>query len=154
MRQVLSLAVLLTVACLGGAALADVPPPPGYVEQCTVAKQQKRGAACVSCGDAYHGDRDACERSLAPQGYERRCKTRGASVWTEVWCRPAAAAPTEPTPKEEGKSAQVQPAAPADAPAPARSFWACGVGSPQGAWGAWALALLALGWLRLRRRLV
>jgi hypothetical protein len=40
---------------LGGAkiAFADVAPPVGYVEQCTVEKQQAAGKACVACKNDY-----------------------------------------------------------------------------------------------------
>lgn len=68
-------------------AVADVPPPPGYVEQCTVEKQCKKDEEGDACG-AWHGDRDKCEKKHAQDGFVRRCKTRGASVWTEVYCRP------------------------------------------------------------------
>jgi hypothetical protein len=75
---------------LPAGAQADVPPPKGYVEQCTVEKAQKKGEFCTACGGAYHGDRDFCERRFAADKlpWEHRCKTRGASVWTEVWCTP------------------------------------------------------------------
>jgi len=72
-------------------AQADVPPGPDYVERCTV-EAQGAGMECVLCGDAYHGDHDACEKKYGP-GLERRCRTSGASVWKEVWCKKSAAAP-------------------------------------------------------------
>ena len=73
-------------------AFADVPPPIGYVEQCTVEKQQTGGVSCVACQNDYRsfiGDAgpSACQVQYESQGYAKACKSYGASVWTEVWCR-------------------------------------------------------------------
>ena len=81
-RVAASLALLLVAAT----ASADVAPPPGYAGSCTVEKQQKKGEECTSCS-AWHGERDKCQKELGAQGYTQRCKTRGASVWSEVWCK-------------------------------------------------------------------
>lgn len=69
---------------------ADIPPEPGYVEQCTVEKVQKKGEFCSSCR-AWHGDRDVCDRTFGSDTklkWKLRCHTRGASVWSEIWCAP------------------------------------------------------------------
>ena len=77
---------------LGGAkiAFADVAPPVGYVEQCTVEKQQAAGKACVACKNDYTsfvGDAgDRCAQQYEPMSYTKVCKSYGASAWTEVWC--------------------------------------------------------------------
>jgi len=77
---------------LGGAklALADVAPPVGYVEQCTLEKQQAAGKACVACKNDYTsfvGDAgDRCVQQYESIGYTKVCKSYGASAWTEVWC--------------------------------------------------------------------
>lgn len=71
-------------------AHADVPPPEDYVETCTVERQQTAGSECVECLVTYQ-DFDACKKTYEPQGYERRCQTHGASVYTEVFCREATA---------------------------------------------------------------
>lgn len=80
---------------------ADVPPEPDYVESCTVANHKTAANACVSC-DTYHGDVDKCSRDYGTKGYTRACRTSGASVWSEVWCKAGAAdntpTPAEPTP--------------------------------------------------------
>lgn len=68
-------------------ARADIPPPPGYTEQCTVAKQCKKSEEGDACR-AWHGDREVCQKRHASDGFVYKCKTRGASVWTEVYCRP------------------------------------------------------------------
>jgi len=94
-------------------ALADIPPPPDYVETCTVALACE-GREGVLCGDAYFGDREACEKKWAPEGYERACRTRGASTWDEVWCQAAAAA--EPAPSEADEPAPSEPAPSEPAP--------------------------------------
>ena len=56
--------------------------------------EQARGGQCVAC-QAFHGDPAKCDRELPPQGYHKRCRNTGASVWTEVWCRGAAGPPPE-----------------------------------------------------------
>ncbi len=95
-RTLLPLATLILFAA--GLAHADIAPPPGYEEACQVKKVRQPGEECVSCGDAYHGDVEACRRKLEPEGYAHRCQTRGASTWDEVWCRTAA---SEEEPAEE-----------------------------------------------------
>ena len=77
---------LWLLALLPASALADIPPPPGWVSKCTVEKQCRADEEGTTCA-ANHAERDKCEKSLAGDGWVRRCKTRGASVWTEVYCR-------------------------------------------------------------------
>jgi hypothetical protein len=134
-------------------ARADVPPPPGYVEQCTAEKQQGAGEECLSCGDAYHGDRDACDRQHAGNGYARRCRTSGASVWTEVWCKksaggsaPAPAGPVEAKPEPTQPSGKSEGTAGAT---PASSGSRCAVDAGGGS--GWLLAALGLVFVRRRR---
>ena len=79
-----SLAAVVLTPLLG---YADVPPPPGYVEQCTIEKQCKKEEEGDACS-AWHGDRDTCQKKHAQDGFVFKCKSRGASVWTEVYCRP------------------------------------------------------------------
>lgn len=108
MRALLATFAALAVTALSTPALADLAPPPGYVEKCTVENHQKDGKTCTSCAADFK-NRDRCESELGPKGYTRACRTRGASVWSEVWClegKPAPA-PTEPAPT---------PAEPAPAP--------------------------------------
>lgn len=69
----------------GRHVLADIAPPRGYVEKCSIETQQKSGEQCRLCGASFQG-RDECTR-LTSQGYQERCRTYGASVWQEVWCR-------------------------------------------------------------------
>ena len=92
------------VLLLGAASIAyaDVPPPPGYVEQCSIVKQKKDGEDCQT-SRPYYGDRNRGQREWGTKGYTRRCRTNGASVWMEIWCKtadappPAAKPPSEPT---------------------------------------------------------
>jgi hypothetical protein len=84
-------------------AIADIAPPPGYVEQCTVEKQQAVGKSCVACPNDYRSTfadagPSACQVQYEPLGYTKACNSYGASVWTEVWCRadPDAGANTTP----------------------------------------------------------
>ncbi len=76
---------------LAGHALADVAPPPDYVEKCTIEEQQGAGDECQPCGASFQG-REKCT-ALGAEGYKHRCKAHGASVWTEVWCRSKAPIP-------------------------------------------------------------
>jgi|GEM_PF-2900396 len=82
-------------------ARADVAPPDDYVEQCTVEKKQVTGLACVSCANDYRSFAtdagDPCALQYQPQGYTKNCKSWGASVWTEVWCKGQADAGSEVT---------------------------------------------------------
>ncbi len=66
-------------------ALADLAPPPDYVEECTVAIQCREGEQGRECRASYNA-RDTCDL-LLDEGWERRCKTNGRSVWSEVFCR-------------------------------------------------------------------
>jgi hypothetical protein len=78
--------VSFALLCIPGIVAADVPPPPGYVETCTVEKQCKADEEGRTCSANYN-DTAACEKTLGKDGFVRRCKSYGASVWTEVWCR-------------------------------------------------------------------
>lgn len=93
--RLLSLLVLSSSTFVASAASADVPPSPGYVETCTVANESGQGRECRSC-DTYHGNPpDYCEGLVGAGGFTRACRTSGASVWSEVWCKGAAAAPAQ-----------------------------------------------------------
>jgi hypothetical protein len=90
--------VVATFVALGfGVAMpvfADIPPRRDYVETCTIERVQGEGDSCVECRGSFQ-DREACATEWAPQGYEKSCQARGASVWTEIWCRSDDAEPTD-----------------------------------------------------------
>ena len=67
---------------------ADIAPPPGYVEQCSVSKQQKAGETCTVCGVNAQDDPDSCQKLHAGDGACRRCSTRGGTFFDEIWCSP------------------------------------------------------------------
>lgn len=150
---------MITLAVFGAAvAVADIAPPPGYVERCTVARVQKEnpGQTCVSC-DAWHGGREDCEQHEA-QGYVKQCKTRGASTWDEVLCKagtPAAEPAPDPTP---GEPTEAEPAEPAqEEPNPAEAGLeaepqSAGCTTVPGLPGGWFLALTVLIGRRSRAR--
>lgn len=74
-----------------GNAHADLPPGPNEPE-CSVESATAEGKTdCTKC-DAYHGEPDKCN-SMATQGYTQSCRSSGASVWHEVWCKGQSAAP-------------------------------------------------------------
>ena len=83
------LLVAATIVCgaigFPSLALADIPPPEGYVESCTPKKACGNNES-DECG-AYYGDPHKCDTVHAADGFARACRTHGASVWTEVWCR-------------------------------------------------------------------
>ena len=89
MRPLILPAFTVSLAVLGvsGSALADLPPPDDYVETCTVAQQQRSGETCLDC-DVSYVDFDACANTYEPEGYTKRCQTWGASVYSEVFCKP------------------------------------------------------------------
>lgn len=129
----------LCLSVLAPVAHADIAPPPGYVEACTVPRVQASnpGQTCVSC-DAWHGGREGCEAYEA-KGFIRRCKTRGASTWDEVLCK--AGTPDEAPPSEEPS-----PEREAEAAAPAAGSCSVGGGPGGVAW------LVVVGMLAVRRR--
>ena len=67
-------------------AIADVPPPEGYVETCTIAKRQTATSECLACA-SWVSQINRCTNLLVPYCYTKVCKTYGASAWTEVFCR-------------------------------------------------------------------
>jgi len=145
-------------------SFADVAPPAGFVETCTVEQQQGPNRECVLCGDSYYKEPDACAHKLETAGYTKSCKTRGASTWKEVWCRkPAAASGSAPatTATVAEPAASVVAADPPKAPssqepaalpenAPRRGCGACVVGATDPAAGVASFALL-LGLVAMAR---
>lgn len=88
-------------------ARADAPPPPGYVETCVLEKQRQPGEECQWCNTyAGGGGSRKCVKELEPLGFRGRCSTRGASTWSELWCKPIGYKPptrasAEPLPAPE-----------------------------------------------------
>ncbi|MEZ4323113.1 MAG: hypothetical protein R3F61_36945 [Myxococcota bacterium] len=103
-------------------ALADLPPPDGYVESCTVERHTSEGSTCRSCS-AWHGGREDCE-ALERSGYTKVCQTRGASTWDEVLCIGGKDGPT-PTPELIEDPAPEKPEAPKIQPAPEKKESRC-----------------------------
>jgi hypothetical protein len=92
----LALAAALSLSAalplVAATAAADLPPPIGYIEECTPERQQVAGLECVGCA-SYFGSPTKCPDLLVPLDFTKACQSRGASTWTEVWCRPATGAP-------------------------------------------------------------
>ena len=86
MRVSVALAMVAATTLASVVAHADIAPPPGWKETCTEDQQKKPGEECVSCR-AYYGNAQHCTKLLASYAFQSRCKTRGASVWSELWCR-------------------------------------------------------------------
>jgi hypothetical protein len=82
----LGLIACAAVTLFAQSVRADIAPPPGWKESCTEDQQKKPGEECLSCS-AYYGNVQHCSKLLASYEFESRCKTRGASVWSELWCR-------------------------------------------------------------------
>ena len=130
--------VVLVALLWPATAWADLPPDPDYVEQCTIERQQREGELCESCG-TYHGEPDKCATQYDGTAFARRCKSAGASVWDEVWCRPL----------KSGETPPVMPKPPSDNPGASCAM------DPR-SWSsrdaATLIALLALGAFVSRRR--
>lgn len=120
MRALLAVFAALAVTTSSAPASADIAPPPGYVEKCTVENHQKDGTTCTSCAADFKR-RDRCESELGPKGYTRACRTRGASVWSEVWCLEAKPERAPATPEPAPAPAPTPEPAPSPAPAPEQS---------------------------------
>lgn len=122
MRHVIALAALaLALSTITSDARADLAPPPGYVEQCTLEKLQKDSTlTCESCS-TYFREADKCERQFAGTAFTKQCRAGGASTWTELWCKPTGKGDTNaPTPPKPGPApTPEQPAPTPERPAPA-----------------------------------
>ncbi len=122
-----------------------------------MAQQQTGGARCEECRASFQ-DANACATRFASTQLQRRCKTSGASVWTEVWCETRVTPDPVVVPPPPAPSPATAPEAEA---APATSVSAeqadetsCSVaapGAPRAAGLAVFGALAALG-VVLRRR--
>ena len=82
---------VVAIVCLlfarASTGVADIAPPPGYVEKCAISRVQKEGQSCTTCR-GWYGGAGECSKSLEPKGYIFNCRTAGASVWVEIWCKP------------------------------------------------------------------
>jgi hypothetical protein len=91
----LTLAGSLTLA---RSARADIPPPQGYVETCTIANQQTATSECLFC-EAERSAADRCDPLLSPYCYVKVCQAWGGSGYPELWCR-TKGAEVAPVPSE------------------------------------------------------
>ena len=91
---------IVSLLAMAGTGVADIAPPPGYVEQCAISRVQKEGQSCTTCRGWYGGPGE-CSKSLAPKGYTFNCRTAGASVWIEIWCKPGGTSGHSGKPKGE-----------------------------------------------------
>lgn len=101
--------------------MADVAPPPGYVEPCTTANVQTSTSECIQCWK-YPGTPDdpRCGLLLTPYCYQEVC----FSGWTKegVWCRTKSAdAPIVPDAITSQLDAYPPPTVDASTPAVAPS---------------------------------
>ncbi|MBL8683063.1 MAG: hypothetical protein JNK05_28105 [Myxococcales bacterium] len=79
-------ALIAAVSSASGVARGDVPPEPGYVETCTVERQQTQGVRCENC-QRLRGDVDAtCAQQMASRGWVERCQGGGATVGFVLYC--------------------------------------------------------------------
>lgn len=135
-----------------GKARADIPPPPDYVEQCTVEKQTAPGKTCVAC-NANFGNRTGCQTQYGGEGYAKACQSYGASVWTEVWCRGGTTPVPPPTEVDAGSpSTGGGNSVPPVPPGPVGCSCQTAGAVPGTLVGAWLVVGAALVALRRRRR--
>jgi hypothetical protein len=86
----ISAALFVAAALSTPAARADVPPPSGYVEECTVERQCPGGRSCGT----YHGESNPeCAKAAQEAGMEERCHSWGATVGGSVFCPKGAPVP-------------------------------------------------------------
>lgn len=69
---------------------ADIPPPPGYIEQCTVEKQCKNTEEGDACFVADYHQPATCKKKHEKDGFVYKCQAGGGHSWTEIFCRPKA----------------------------------------------------------------
>ncbi len=79
----LPFAGVAALLCATAVARADLAPT--TADSCTLQTEQQNGRQCQLCGASYEQPKK-CE-ALASQGYAQACRSGGASVWHEVWCR-------------------------------------------------------------------
>ncbi|MDP2312707.1 MAG: hypothetical protein Q8P41_07365 [Pseudomonadota bacterium] len=143
MSHVLLLAALFPV--LVPAARADIAPSPDYVETCTVEQRCTEAEEGKICSASFQGREDCA--ALETAGWTKKCQTSGASVWSEVFCRPKAGGTAAGPPPviDPSKPAVIPEVAPTPTPVAAEPS-RCG--PPGEAGGVWIAGLLALGLLR------
>jgi len=109
----LSLALASVFTLSAAVAQADVVEP-GFVETCTLARVQAAhpGQTCIDCRTDFSVPEQCIER-FSREGYTEACRTRGASVWSQIGCRAGSGAAPAPAP------APVEPAPAPVEPAPA-----------------------------------
>jgi hypothetical protein len=90
----LSIVALSATLAASRLARADVPPPPNYVETCTLAQQCPDGGTTCSGHDESSVE---CAKSAAAQGKEERCRSWGASSGVTVYCPPGSKPPPPST---------------------------------------------------------
>lgn len=99
LRRTIPLSVALVASALSDEATADLAPPDGYVEQCTVAKKQRSSSECVECRTMreMYANADRCIVLLTPYCFQKVCEALGGSSYPEIWCRAkSASAPPLP----------------------------------------------------------
>ncbi len=89
MRTPLVLSTVGLVVFFTTTAFADVAPPEGYVEACTVAKKQTATSECVQCLAlrSMYDNADRCSSLLSPYCFVKECSAWGGAAYPEVWCR-------------------------------------------------------------------
>jgi hypothetical protein len=110
----IAMAVLgcIGLAIMSSVANADVAPPDGYVEQCTIEKACPSGKQCLECPGNFedYSNPPLCEKTYSAQGYTKACQSWGGSVWTEIWCRPVSGLQSTDSgdlPMDAGEAVQV-----------------------------------------------
>ena len=103
MRHFAVAVAIVAMPLLTSVVRADIPPPKGYVEDCTLEIQCRAGRICGT----IHGEANAdCEKSAIDAGMERRCTSYGATVGSVVYCPQGAPlpAPAKVAPGSKGRT--------------------------------------------------
>ena len=86
LTRLLKSAIALAALALPAAALGDIPPPKDYVEMCTVEKACGKADEARGCR-RHVSEAEKCKAELAKDGWTYKCRSAGASNFTEIWCR-------------------------------------------------------------------
>ena len=134
-KHILGALTILFVFLFTSLASADVAPPNGYEEECTMEKQHHNDMACISCnggGAVQPGDEGACDTdAYAADGYEYVCNSLGASYNTEIWCKDS--------PGEVGPAGDPQEDSDEDS-----DDSGCTIAAPGATTAGWFIALIAI----------
>ena len=146
-QGVVLITLLMGICSVGWADVVE----PGFVETCTLEKVTTPNEVCEACS-TYYAEHDKCTKKYEETEYTKKCRTRGASTWTEIWCKPkkdAVQNPNAAPSPEENEPVVSKPTQ----PSPSRVSGGCSTMPGQGPIWPLVVVLGVLG-VAVRRRAV